>query len=191
MLRVVDGDTIVIDFYGKKEKIRLLNVDTPESVHPDLSRNTPMGKKASDYTRNRLAGKSISLEFEKKKRGRYGRLLAYVIIKGQNFNLELVEEGWSQYYTKYGNSPTYHDQFSEAQARAWAEKKQIWDKAKSNRPNPAQTTAAAGEFHGNTKSHIFHAPGCRYFNCGNCTRIFSSQQTALRAGYTPCGVCRP
>ncbi len=47
VLRVVDGDTIVVDYHGKKEKIRMLCVNTPESVHPDTRRNTPMGKKAS------------------------------------------------------------------------------------------------------------------------------------------------
>ncbi len=191
MIRVVDGDTIVINFHGKKEKIRLLNVDTPESVHPDLSRNTPMGKKASDYTRTRLSGKSISLEFEGKKRGKYGRLLAYVIIEGQNFNLELVRQGWSPYYTKYGNSQSYHDLFLRAQTNAMAVKKHIWDGAKPHESQPAQTTAAVGKFHGNTRSHAFHSPDCRYFNCQNCTRIFPTKQAALKAGYSPCGVCRP
>ncbi len=47
VLRVVDGDTIVVDYQGKKEKIRMLCVNTPESVHPGPRRNTPMGKKAS------------------------------------------------------------------------------------------------------------------------------------------------
>ncbi len=92
VVRVVDGDTLSILYQGKKEKIRLLNVDTPESVHPNRSRNTPLGKKASAYTRSRLAGKRVCLEFEGKKRGKYGRLLAYVILDNKNFNLELVKK---------------------------------------------------------------------------------------------------
>ena len=40
---VVDGDTIDVIYKGKKERNRMLNVDTPESVHPDQSRNTAMG----------------------------------------------------------------------------------------------------------------------------------------------------
>ena len=44
VLRVVDGDTIEIDYNGEKEKVRLIGVDTPESVHPDAEKNTDYGK---------------------------------------------------------------------------------------------------------------------------------------------------
>ena len=54
MIRVVDGDTIVINDNGKKEKVRLLCVNTPESVHPDKKQNIPMGKVASRYTQKKL-----------------------------------------------------------------------------------------------------------------------------------------
>jgi len=55
VIRVVDGDTIVVDYKGKYEKVRLLRVNTPESVHRDKKQNTPMGKVASNYTKKRLA----------------------------------------------------------------------------------------------------------------------------------------
>lgn len=77
VLKVVDSDTIDVNYNGTKERIRLLCVDTPESVHPDQSKNTAMGRKASDYTKKRLTGQSIELEFETKIRGKYGRLLAW------------------------------------------------------------------------------------------------------------------
>jgi micrococcal nuclease len=54
VIRVVDGDTIVVDYKGKHEKVRLLCVNTPESVHPDKKQNIPMGKVASAYTKSRL-----------------------------------------------------------------------------------------------------------------------------------------
>jgi micrococcal nuclease len=50
VIRVVDGDTIVIKYDGKDEKVRLLCVNTPESVHPDEKQNIPMGKVASNST---------------------------------------------------------------------------------------------------------------------------------------------
>jgi len=50
VVRVVDGDTIVINYHDKYEKVRFLCVDTPESVHPDKKRNIPIGKVASKYT---------------------------------------------------------------------------------------------------------------------------------------------
>ena len=90
VLRVVDGDTIDINYNGIKERVRLLCVDTPESVHPDQSKNTAMGKKASGYTKKRLTGQSVDLELEAKTRGKYDRLVAYVILDGVNYNLELV-----------------------------------------------------------------------------------------------------
>ena len=46
-------------------------------------------------------------------------------------------------------------------------------------------------FHGNVKTHIFHRPGCRYFNCGACTAIFDNREAAIRSGYRPCKVCNP
>ena len=54
VIRVVDGDTIVVDYQGKHEKIRLLCVNTPESVHPDKKQNISMGKTASRYQRARF-----------------------------------------------------------------------------------------------------------------------------------------
>jgi micrococcal nuclease len=99
VIRIVDGDTIVVNYKGKNEKVRLLCVNTPESVHPDKKQNTFMGKVASNYAKKRLKGKYVDLEFEGPKRGKYGRLLAYVIVDGDNFNLELVREGLSPYYT--------------------------------------------------------------------------------------------
>jgi micrococcal nuclease len=102
VIRVVDGDTIVVDYQGKYEKVRLLCINTPESVHPDKKQNIPMGKVASEYTKSKLKGQYINLEFEGKRRGNYGRLLCYVIVDGDNFNIELVREGLSPYYTNMG-----------------------------------------------------------------------------------------
>jgi len=52
------------------------------------------------------------LKFEiKRLRGNYGRLLAYVFVDGQNLNLDLVRQGLSPYYTKYGKSEKYDADF--------------------------------------------------------------------------------
>lgn len=124
--KVIDGDTIDILYKGRKERIRILCVNTPESVHPDRYKNSYMGWKASRFTKSRLSGKKAGLEFEKRKRGNYGRLLAYVIVDGENFNLELIRQGWSQYYTKYGASKKYHIRFKEAETSAKKEQLNIW-----------------------------------------------------------------
>ena len=186
VLKVIDGDTIDIQYKGKKERIRMLCVDTPESVHPDRSRNTPLGKKASEYTRTRLAGRSVDIELETKTRGKYGRLLAYVILDGENFNIVLVREGWSKYYTKYGKSENHHETFQAAEAQAQAKGLRVW--ADNPQENGSEFTAT--EYHGNIKSRKFHSPNCRYYNCKSCTIIFKSKKEAERAGYSPCGLCR-
>jgi micrococcal nuclease len=126
IIRIVDGDTIIVDYQGKHEKVRLLCVNTPESVHPDKKQNVPMGKVASDYTKKRLTGKYVDLEFEGFLRGRYGRLLVYVFVDGKNFNLELVKQGLSPYYTKYGLSQKYDKEFRAAERLARKEKLGIW-----------------------------------------------------------------
>ena len=46
VIKVVDADTIIVNYKGKYEKVRLLCVNTPESVHPDEKQNIPMGKVA-------------------------------------------------------------------------------------------------------------------------------------------------
>ena len=127
VVRVVDGDTIVIKYGVKYEKVRMLCVNTPESVHPDEKQNIPMGKVASRYTQKKLIGKYVDLEFEiKKLRGNYGRLLAYVFVDGQNLNLDLVRQGLSPYYTKYGKSEKYDAEFRAAEKQARKEKLNIW-----------------------------------------------------------------
>jgi len=127
VIRVVDGDTIVIEFNRKYEKVRLLCVNTPESEHPDKKQNIPMGKVASKYTQKKLTGKHVNLEFEiDRLRGNLGRLLAYVFVDGQNLNLDLVRQGLSPYYTKYGKSQKYDSEFRVAEKQARKEMLNIW-----------------------------------------------------------------
>ena len=59
---VVDGDTIKVTLNNEKYTVRLVGVDTPESVHPNKEKNTKEGKIASDYTKNRLTGKNVYLQ---------------------------------------------------------------------------------------------------------------------------------
>ena len=128
MIRVVDGDTIVINYGGKYEEVRMLCVNTPKPVHPDEKQNIPMGKVASRYTQKKRIGKYVNLEFEiKRLRGNHGRLLAYVFVDGRNLNLDLVMQGLSPYYTKYGKSKKYDAEFRVAEQQARKEKLNIWE----------------------------------------------------------------
>lgn len=126
VVRAVDGDTVLVVHHEKEEKVRLLCIDTPESVHPDKKQNIPMGKVASEFTSTRLSGKYVDLEFGPELRDRHGRLLAYVLVDGKNFNLEVVRQGLSPYYTKYGLSQKYDQDFREAEKFARRNKLNIW-----------------------------------------------------------------
>lgn len=77
--RVVDGDTLLVEYDGKEEKIRMIGVDTPESVSSDESKNCVEGESASNFTKEQLPEDTIVyLEFDKEKMDPYGRTLAYV-----------------------------------------------------------------------------------------------------------------
>lgn len=55
----------------------------------------------------------------------------------------------------------------------------------------APKATVAGVYHGNTESKVFHAPGCRNYNCQNCTATFKNRQEAVAKGYKPCEICKP
>lgn len=85
LVRVVDGDTIVVDISGDEYKVRLIGIDTPESVASDSylemtgKENTQEGEKASDFVKNLLAGtETVYLQKDVSDTDRYGRLLRYV-----------------------------------------------------------------------------------------------------------------
>ncbi len=112
VLRVIDGDTFVVDFNGIEETIRLIGVDTPESVHPDSSKNTDAGYAASLFTTAMLTNKVVGLEFDVQQRDQYGRLLAYVYLDGQMFNKKLLETGYANLAT-YPPNIKYTNDFAE------------------------------------------------------------------------------
>ena len=75
--RVVDGDTIEVRIGDRVEDVRLIGVDTPETVKP----GTPVecfGPQASRFARRVLEGRRVRLVFGAERRDAYGRLLAYV-----------------------------------------------------------------------------------------------------------------
>jgi micrococcal nuclease len=126
--RVVDGDTAKIIVNGKAEKVRFLMIDTPESVHPDQSKNVPMGKIVSDYTKDKLQGKYVRLEMDKQERDKYGRLLAYVYINGEMFNKELVRIGYAKVLMIKPNGEKYASEFYELETKAKEQKLGMWAK---------------------------------------------------------------
>jgi micrococcal nuclease len=126
--RVVDGDTIVVDVDGGgEERIRLIGVDTPESVKPD-SPVECFGAEASTFTASLLPeGTRVRLERDVEARDDYGRLLAYVYRAEDAMfvNLELVEQGYAQPLTIPPNV-AHAEQFVAASRRAEAADRGLW-----------------------------------------------------------------
>ncbi len=129
VVRIVDGDTIVVSFAAQAgfinpEKIRLIGVDTPESVDPRRPVER-FGAEAARYARDRLSGKTVYVAFERKLRDSYDRLLAYVFLAdGCCVNLDIVSAGYGFAYTKY---PFYFmDDFRRAEKEARREKRGLW-----------------------------------------------------------------
>lgn len=103
---------------------------------------TPLGDDAKKFAQKFFVGDiSVRLERDHPKdmRGRFGRLLAYVFVKRGdtwvNYNIEAVRAGMSPYFTKYGYSRRFHDEFVEAQEEARAAKRGIWDPALEHYPD--------------------------------------------------------
>lgn len=123
--RVVDGDTVILNIGGQEERVRLIGIDTPESVHPDQEKNVEYGKIASDFTRSSLEGKKVKMELDVQERDQYGRILAYLYLDGQMFNKILLEEGHAKVST-YPPNVKYVDDFTALQQKAREEKKGVW-----------------------------------------------------------------
>lgn len=125
--RVVDGDTIVVEIEGAMEKVRLIGLDTPESVHEDAQRNVPYGKIAAAYTAGRLEGRMVHLEYDVDFRDDYGRVLAYVWLGDEMINRTLLSEGHAVLAT-FPPNIRYVDEFTRLQNEARQARKGLWAK---------------------------------------------------------------
>jgi endonuclease YncB( thermonuclease family) len=92
--KVTDGDTIHVTYQGHDERVRLIGVDTPE-VPWYGGKEECYGVATGLYARRRLTGRSVRLAFDVERRDHYGRLLAYVYLGRELFNLTLVRLGYA------------------------------------------------------------------------------------------------
>ena len=197
---VADGDTITVLHDGKSEKIRLHGIDTPE-------RQQAYGNKAKALTNSLVRGRTI--EVMPQTVDRYGRTVALVYVDGQSLNELLIRNGYAWVYQKYCKD-SFCSEWSRLEELARSQKKGMWQDPHIVPPwewrHSGQTAAplfassdgkksgdsvTGAAFHGNVSSLKFHAPGCKAYNCKNCTASFPSREAALAAGYTPCKLCNP
>ncbi len=130
---VIDGDTIKVVDNGVIENVRLLGIDTPETVDPRKPVQC-FGKEASEKTKSILTGQFIRLEFDPTQGNKdtYGRLLRYVFLPGGTFiNRFLVAEGYAHEYT-YNTPYRYQKEFRAAEAAAREARLGLWNPATCN-----------------------------------------------------------
>jgi micrococcal nuclease len=129
VVRVVDGDTIVVRLGGREERVRYIGVDTPESVKPQ----TPVqcfAERASAFNARLVEGRTVRLEQDVEARDRYGRLLAYVRAGGLFVNAELVRRGYARPLTVPPNV-RYADRFARLASQARAAGTGLWSACSS------------------------------------------------------------
>ena len=121
VVRVIDGDTVVLRHLGRA---RLIGVDTPETVHPAKPVEF-FGKEATNFTRRYLDTKKVRVEYDWQKTDRYGRVLVYLYLEdGTFFNAELVKQGYAHAYTKYPFK--YLEEFREYEQEARENDRGLW-----------------------------------------------------------------
>ena len=209
VVRVVDGDTIVIDRGYGNEKVRLILVNTPETVHP----HKPVeyyGREASNFTKTQLSGRYVYLERDVSEYDRYGRLLRYVWTDIPNnshelaskcFNAALLLGGYAQLST-FPPDLKYVNEFRAFQQQAHDNQAGLWGNsgaAPSNAANPAPQhngssqynpsdpayKYAQGQIIGNTNSKIYHMPYGRFYTKVSMKNavFFKNAAQAEAAGY--------
>jgi len=100
VVRVVDGDTIAVLVDGRREKVRYIGVDTPETHHPTKPVQC-YGREASAFNARLVGGERVRLVRDVEQRDRFGRLLAYVYRArdGLFVNAELARAGYARTLT--------------------------------------------------------------------------------------------
>lgn len=198
VIKVVDGDTIDVSINGKTERIRLIGINTPETVDPRKPVEC-FGREASDKAKVLLNGKKVYLESDvtQGELDKYSRLLRYVFLEnGTNFNLLMIKEGYAYEYT-YDTPYKYQTEFKEAQKEAEKAKSGLWGdicqgEATIVSPTPISTPVSSTcSIKGNissTKEKIYHMIGCGSYSktqidISQGERMFCTEQEALDAGW--------
>jgi micrococcal nuclease len=180
--RVVDGDTVVIRLDGRSVKVRLIGVDTPETVDPRRPVQR-FGHEASDFLRRLVEGRTVRVEHEPAgvRQDRYGRELLYLFREpdGLFVNREIVARGYGHALTKYPFR--FADDFRAAERQAREQQLGLWG------PNPAPTATPETEVFLTRSGKRYHRAGCRTLARGSIPMPLG--EAAKR--YKPCSICDP
>lgn len=178
--RAVDGDTLLL---RSGERVRLIGVDTPESVH----REKPVeffAKEASKFTKKMVQRKFVWLEYGDEQYDAYDRILAYVFLEDGTFlNAELIKQGYAFSYNRFPHK--YLDQFRQYEKEARLNAVGLWGRF-SKGDNRYDLM-----WIGSKDKQVFHHPSCRKGVAipeKDCQRFYS-KYSPRDQGYKPCHYC--
>ncbi len=127
VVKVIDGDTVQVLLNGQTQTLRLIGINTPETVDPRKPVEC-FGREASNKAKEILDGKIVYLEFDPSQGtyDKYNRRLSYIFLAdGTSFNKLMIREGFAYEYT-YDNKYKYQEEFRSAQIEAEKNKKGLW-----------------------------------------------------------------
>jgi len=131
--RVTDGDTFHITYKSKEYKVRMLDIDTPESVKSGV-KPQPYSEEASSLTKEMLTGKKARLLFEKDTTDQFDRLLAHVLLEDETYyNAYMVENGYA-ICVFYSPNTLLKEYFNRLQDSAIEGRKGFWQLPEKERP---------------------------------------------------------
>ncbi|MFQ5498755.1 MAG: thermonuclease family protein [Candidatus Zixiibacteriota bacterium] len=175
VVKVLDGDTV--ELRGGDE-VRLLSIDTPEKGRAFYDR-------ATAFTSRLCLGKAARIEYARRRRDKYGRLLGYLYVDDLFVNSELVDSGYANLYLFRDTDISREETrvLLEAQRRAIRSGAGIWS---VEHPSESEYINLAG-------SYRFHRPGCRSIENRRSGqyRSFDSRTEAALTGLSPCRRCQP
>ena len=139
IVHVIDGDTFVVKIDGGKEHLRLIGIDTPEResnrkaafdaerMKKSVEQIRALGDRSYRYTKRLLESSPIvRVEFDVKKRDKYGRLLGYLYLAdGSMLNERIVADGFGRLMTTPPNV-RHVERFRRAVDDARRERKGLW-----------------------------------------------------------------
>jgi len=203
VVRVIDGDTIDVSIDGKTQRVRMIGINTPESVDPRKPVEC-FGIEASEKAKEMLLNNEIELEndLSQDDKDKYGRLLRYVKTKdGLFYNLEIIKQGYAFEYT-YLLPYRYQSEFKNAQKYAQANQVGLWANGicgiKNTEAVISTSTDAKCSIKGNInskKEKIYHTLNCPYYKqtvidetAGE--KWFCTEANAIEAGWRKAENCK-
>lgn len=137
VVKVVDGDTLEVQIGRKVQRVRLIGVDTPETVHPNKPVE-PFGPEASEFLKKTLTGQEVVLAYNhgRVRYDKYKRLLAYVRRSSDNLdvNREVIIAGYGRAEPQYSHERKDEFLKAEAEAEAKREKRGLWSLQSGKEP---------------------------------------------------------